>query len=81
MTDWFVFGAGFSGLEAGRQIAATGAKVAGTTRTEAKFDRLQKAGIEPFLFSGHLDAPVAFNGCSPLAVDVTSFGGVKNLFR
>ena len=58
MTDWFVFGAGFSGIEAGRQIAATGAKVAGTTRTETKFDRLQKAGIEPFLFSGHLDAPI-----------------------
>ena len=25
MTDWFVFGAGFSGLEAGRQIHAAGA--------------------------------------------------------
>ncbi|MBK9470946.1 MAG: hypothetical protein IPO18_01495 [bacterium] len=38
---------------------------------------LRRVGVS----SGHLDAPVAFNGCSPLAVDVTSFGGVKNLFR
>jgi nucleoside-diphosphate-sugar epimerase len=56
MTDWFIFGAGFSGLETGQQIAATGAKVAGTTRSEAKFDRLRAAGMEPFVFSGQLDA-------------------------
>ena len=72
MTDWFVFGAGFSGLEAGRQIAATGAKVAGTTRTETKFDRLQKAGIEPFLFSGHLDASIAgrLSSVTPLLISI-----------
>lgn len=56
MTNWFIFGAGFSGLEAGRQIAATGAIVAGTTRSEEKFDRLRSAGIEPFVFTGQLDA-------------------------
>ena len=56
MTNWFIFGAGFSGLETGRQIAASGAPVAGTTRSEAKFGKLRDAGLEPFVFSGQLDA-------------------------
>lgn len=58
MTDWFIFGAGFSGLETGRQIAASGASVAGTSRSEAKFGKLRQAGIEPFIFAGQLDAPL-----------------------
>lgn len=59
MTDWLIFGAGFSGLETGRQLAATGARVAGTSRKEAKFGLLHAAGLEPFHFTGHLDAALA----------------------
>ncbi len=50
--NWFIFGAGFSGLEAGRLLAANGTKVAGTTRSLSKFARLEKAGLEPFVFDG-----------------------------
>ena len=50
--DWFIFGAGFSGLETGRHLAARGFTVAGTTRSDARFGRLEKAGIEPIAFDG-----------------------------
>ncbi len=50
--DWFIFGAGFSGLEIGRLVSAQGIAVAGTTRSDAKFARLEKAGFEPHVFDG-----------------------------
>jgi nucleoside-diphosphate-sugar epimerase len=58
MMNWLIFGAGFSGLETGRQLAAAGNRVAGTTRSEEKFHRLRAAGLEPLAFSGPLDATV-----------------------
>ena len=54
MNNWFIFGAGFSGREAGRQIAAKGLPVAGTTRSAAKAEFLQGAGIKPLVFDGTL---------------------------
>lgn len=59
MNDWLIFGAGFSGLETGRQLAAAGNRVGGTTRSEAKFGMLRDAGLEPLLFTGHLDAALS----------------------
>jgi nucleoside-diphosphate-sugar epimerase len=50
--NWFIFGAGFSGLEIGRQLHGRGIPVAGTTRGADKVDRLQSAGIEPVVFDG-----------------------------
>ncbi len=50
--NWFIFGAGFSGLETGRLLAGKGMTVAGTTRSAAKFVALEKAGLEPFVFDG-----------------------------
>lgn len=52
MTNWLIFGAGFSGLEIGRQVSASGFSVAGTTRNASKFSRLAAAGLEPFQFDG-----------------------------
>ena len=52
MTNWLIFGAGFSGLEIGRLLSAKGQRVAGTTRSIAKFSKLKEAGIEPFQFDG-----------------------------
>ncbi len=52
MTKWLIFGAGFSGLEIGRQLVANGDTVAGTTRSIAKFPALQSAGLHPFQFDG-----------------------------
>ena len=48
----FIFGAGFSGLETGKHLSAAGHKVAGTTRSAEKFDRLAAQGMEPFVFDG-----------------------------
>ena len=50
--NWFIFGAGFSGLETGRIVAANGMKAAGTTRTPERFAALAEAGLEPFVFDG-----------------------------
>ncbi len=50
--NWFIFGAGFSGLETGRLLAGDGMTVAGTTRRAAKFATLEKTGLEPFVFDG-----------------------------
>ncbi len=50
--NWFIFGAGFSGLETGRLLASHVIAVAGTTRSAAKFSRLEKAGLKPFVFDG-----------------------------
>ena len=58
MSSWFIFGAGFSGREAGRQIAASGLPVAGTTRSASKALLLQDAGIEPLIFDGSLSSPI-----------------------
>jgi nucleoside-diphosphate-sugar epimerase len=52
MTDAFIFGAGFSGLEIGKQLSAAGHIVAGTTRSTAKFEKLIASGMTPFEFAG-----------------------------
>lgn len=57
--DWFIFGAGFSGREAGRQLAASGSPVTGTTRSSAKFDSLRAAGIDPFAFDGTMTQAIS----------------------
>ena len=59
-SDWFIFGAGFSGLEIGRLVSAQGIAVAGTTRSDAKFARLEKAGLEPHAFDGLTLGDAAF---------------------
>ncbi|GLS31946.1 Nucleoside-diphosphate-sugar epimerase [Mesorhizobium albiziae] len=52
MTDrFFVFGAGYSG-KAFVAANASGARIAGTTRSPEKFDALRNAGIAPLLFDG-----------------------------
>ncbi|MDW6024597.1 SDR family oxidoreductase [Mesorhizobium sp. BAC0120] len=48
---YFIFGAGYSGRAFGR-LAAGEAQIDGTSRSEDKFDRLLKAGIEPYAFDG-----------------------------
>lgn len=53
----FIFGAGYSGKAFGK-AAPTGAKVAGTTRSQGNFDGLRAAGIEPFVFDGQLTAEI-----------------------
>ena len=50
----FIFGIGFSGIEIAKAALASGAAVAGTTRSETKAARLAELGIEPFLFDGAL---------------------------
>ncbi len=50
----FIFGIGFSGIEIAKAALASGAAVAGTTRSETKAARLAELGIEPFLFDGLL---------------------------
>jgi nucleoside-diphosphate-sugar epimerase len=52
MTNTFIFGAGFSGLEIGKQLSAAGQVVAGTTRSADKFVKLAANGLEPFDFDG-----------------------------
>jgi nucleoside-diphosphate-sugar epimerase len=52
VTNWLIFGAGFSGLEIGRQLAKSGVEVTGTTRSSAKFGKLEKAGLQPLQFDG-----------------------------
>ena len=54
MTNWLIFGAGFSGREAGRQIAASGLPVSGTTRSAAKAANLEAVGVKPLLFAGEM---------------------------
>jgi nucleoside-diphosphate-sugar epimerase len=57
--NWFIFGAGFSGLETGRLLAAQGTPAAGTTRSADKFPKLKRAGLEPFVLDGQtLDVTV-----------------------
>jgi len=50
---FFIFGAGYSG-KAFAQMRPQGLSVAGTTRSQDKFAALEAAGIEPFVFDGHL---------------------------
>jgi nucleoside-diphosphate-sugar epimerase len=52
VTKWLIFGAGFSGLEIGKQLAANRETVAGTTRSMAKFSTLDSAGLLSFQFDG-----------------------------
>ncbi|MEM7461575.1 MAG: SDR family oxidoreductase [Pseudomonadota bacterium] len=47
-----IIGAGFSGIECGRQAANACETVHGTTRSEDKFSKLTAAGIKPVLFDG-----------------------------
>lgn len=50
--DVFIFGAGFSARATARLMAGHDIPVAGTTRDDARFDRLRKAQIEPYRFDG-----------------------------
>lgn len=50
--NWMIFGAGFSGLATGRLLAGNGIAVAGTTRSAAKFARLEQAGMKALAFDG-----------------------------
>jgi nucleoside-diphosphate-sugar epimerase len=52
MSSFFIFGAGYSGQAFAAANRDPGTRIAGTTRSPAKFDRLRQAGIEPHLFSG-----------------------------
>jgi nucleoside-diphosphate-sugar epimerase len=52
VTKWLIFGAGFSGLRIGHRLAESGAVVAGTTRSNAKFSMLENAKLRPFQFDG-----------------------------
>lgn len=49
----FIFGAGYSGRAFARQ-RPEGVRIAGTTRSPDKFPSLEAAGIDPFVFDGHL---------------------------
>ncbi len=48
----FIFGAGYSARAFARSMAGEAERIGGTTRTEAKFEGLRVAGIEPFAFDG-----------------------------
>jgi nucleoside-diphosphate-sugar epimerase len=48
---FFIFGAGYSGRAFARFVGGE-APVAGTTRSEKKFDRLRAVGITPYTFDG-----------------------------
>lgn len=52
LMDFFLFGAGYSARAFARQMAADSHTIAGTTRSPENFTRLEKTGIEPFLFDG-----------------------------
>ncbi|MBK5565727.1 SDR family oxidoreductase [Ensifer sp. SSB1] len=47
-----ILGAGYSGMAIARAMAPTATSVVGTTRTEEKAAKLEKAGIRPILFDG-----------------------------
>lgn len=47
-----ILGAGYSGMAIARTMAPTATSVVGTTRTEEKAAKLEKAGIRPILFDG-----------------------------
>ncbi|MCJ8307927.1 MAG: SDR family oxidoreductase [Rhizobiaceae bacterium] len=47
-----IFGCGFSGKAIGERLSANGLTVAGTTRSENKFDGLRAAGVAPLPFDG-----------------------------
>ncbi|KRD73049.1 SDR family oxidoreductase [Ensifer sp. ENS10] len=47
-----ILGAGYSGMAIARTMAPTATSVVGTTRTEEKATKLEKAGIRPILFDG-----------------------------
>jgi nucleoside-diphosphate-sugar epimerase len=52
MSSFFIFGAGYSGQAFAAANRDLGTRIAGTTRTVEKFDRLRQAWIEPYLFAG-----------------------------
>ncbi len=73
MADTFIFGAGFSGLEIGRQLSAAGHTVAGTTRSSAKFEMLAASGMTPFEFAGddlHADLLAWLGSVTHLVVSI-----------
>lgn len=47
-----ILGAGYSGMAIARAMAPTATSVVGTTRTEEKAAKLEKAGVRPILFDG-----------------------------
>ncbi|MDO6965595.1 SDR family oxidoreductase [Rhizobium alvei] len=52
-----ILGAGFSGKAIGRICAPGFSRIAGTTRSQAKFPTLAAAGLEPFEFDGLVITP------------------------
>lgn len=55
-----IVGAGFSGLEIARSLAADSAYSGGTTRSETRFADLKAAGLTPFVYGGgNLDGLLA----------------------
>jgi nucleoside-diphosphate-sugar epimerase len=72
MTSFFIFGAGYSGQAFAKTAPDPEMKIAGTTRSREKFDRLRQAGIEPQLFSGQMTPELAdaLRGVSHLIVSV-----------
>ena len=54
---FFIFGAGYSAKAFAATRGDPVGAIAGTTRSPQKFDSLDRAGIEPFLFDGHAFSP------------------------
>lgn len=54
---YLLIGAGYSGRAFAPLARTTGASVSGTTRTAAKAEKLEAAGITPMLFDGGVVAP------------------------
>ena len=72
MSSFFFFGAGYSGQAFARTNPDPGIRIAGTTRTPEKFDRLRAAGIEPHLFTGATTTELAdaLRGVTHLIVSI-----------
>ena len=58
MSEFFIFGAGYSGKAFARGNTDAATRVFGTTRSPEKFAALRQAGIEPLLFDGALTAEI-----------------------
>lgn len=72
MSSFFIFGAGYSGQAFARANRDRGTRIAGTTRSPEKADRLREAGIEPHLFSGQMTPGLrdALRGVTHLIVSI-----------
>lgn len=81
----FLLGAGYSARRLAEKAMAEGASVAGTTRSEQKFDRLRRSGVEPILFDGTSIGPemaAALDEATHLVISVgpSSEGGSDAVF-